>query len=89
VIPSARVAVFVDGCFWHSCPDHGVAPKNNREWWKAKLTANIERDRRKDEQLRALGWYPLHVWEHEESDAAADRIAAVCLARRSTSSVLA
>jgi len=51
----ARVAVFIDGCFWHACPQHGVMPKNNREWWPDKLTRNVERDREKDEQLDKLG----------------------------------
>ena len=61
----ARIAVFVDGCFWHRCPEHGSLPKNNREWWEAKLSANVERDRRKDAQLLDAGWLPFHVWEHE------------------------
>jgi len=70
----ARVAVFVDGCFWHRCPDHGTSPKNNSAWWAAKLDGNVERDRRKDQQLQDLGWMPVHVWEHEDSVAAAGRI---------------
>lgn len=70
----ARLAIFCDGCFWHSCPDHGVLPKHNRQWWSEKLEANRSRDLRKDEQLRALGWEPMHVWEHEDVAAAADRI---------------
>lgn len=61
----ARVAVFVDGCFWHSCPEHGILPKNNREWWRAKLARNVERDTEKDVLLRELGWVVLHFWEHE------------------------
>jgi len=70
----ARLAVFVDGCFWHRCPEHGVMPRNNREWWQAKLDRNVERDREKDCALTTLGWTPLHVWEHESVQAAADRI---------------
>jgi len=70
----ARIAVFVDGCFWHQCPEHGVMPKANREWWKAKLEGNTERDRRKDRALRELGWLPFHVWEHEDAAGAASRI---------------
>lgn len=66
VLTRAKIAVFVDGCFWHACPEHGVLPKNNRDWWQAKLTVNRERDRRKDEALMALGWLPLHFWEHED-----------------------
>lgn len=70
----ARIAVFVDGCFWHRCPQHGTAPKNNSAWWAAKLDGNVSRDRRKDTQLRDLGWTPLHVWEHEDPIAAAAEI---------------
>jgi DNA mismatch endonuclease (patch repair protein) len=70
----ARVAVFVDGCFWHRCPQHGTAPKNNSAWWTAKLDGNVERDRRKDMQLKGLGWVPVHVWEHEDPAIAAAKI---------------
>ena len=70
----ARLAVFVDGCFWHQCPEHGVMPKANREWWRAKLEGNTERDRRKDRALLELGWLPVHVWEHEDAAGAAGRI---------------
>lgn len=65
VFSRQRVAVFVDGCFWHHCPEHGVMPKNNREWWAEKLAKTRERDDRKDGDLRAMGWAPVHVWEHE------------------------
>lgn len=64
VLSRARIAVFVDGCFWHGCPEHGVLPKNNREWWRQKLAGNAERDRQKDAELQATGWMPIHVWEH-------------------------
>ncbi len=70
----ARLAVFVDGCFWHSCPDHGVMPRNNRDWWQAKLGRNVERDREKDRDLIALGWTPVHIWEHESVAVAADLV---------------
>lgn len=72
----AKVAVFVDGCFWHCCPDHGTLPRNNREWWSAKLDRNVIRDRAKDAALTGLGWSVLHVWEHEAADIAANRIEA-------------
>lgn len=65
VLSRARVAVFIDGCFWHGCAEHGVIPKNNREWWTSKLARNTERDREKDAALVELGWQPLHFWEHE------------------------
>lgn len=64
VFARARLALFVDGCFWHGCPEHGVLPKNNREWWRDKLAKNAERDLRKDRELIAAGWRPLHLWEH-------------------------
>ncbi len=73
----ARIAIFVDGCFWHKCPTHGSAPKNNGPWWSAKLDGNVARDRRKDEQLRAMGWLPVHVWEHEDPTTSALSIQAL------------
>jgi DNA mismatch endonuclease (patch repair protein) len=82
VLVRVRMAVFVDGCFWHACPDHGVAPKANAEWWAAKLKANRERDLRNDERLAALGWTPVHVWEHEDPAVVADRLAATWRQRR-------
>lgn len=60
--------MFVDGCFWHHCPQHGVMPKNNRDWWAEKFAKNEERDARKDRDLRALGWAPVHIWEHVPLD---------------------
>lgn len=77
VFPGARLAVFVDGCFWHACPEHAVMPKNNRDWWMAKLEGNVARDRRKDEALLQLGWTPFHVWEHDVPTPAADAVEAV------------
>ena len=58
-----RVAVFVDGCFWHGCPRHATMPANNRAFWKAKLVRNAERDREVTRALRASGWRVLRVWE--------------------------
>ncbi len=74
VFTRARVAVFVDGCYWHSCPEHSTIPKSNREWWIAKLQANVERDRRVDRELREAGWLVIRVWEHEDPGEAAERI---------------
>ena len=74
VFPRAKIAVFVDGCFWHRCPEHSTLPKINREWWTTKLTRNAERDREKDDALRELGWEPIHVWEHEDPEIAAAEI---------------
>jgi DNA mismatch endonuclease (patch repair protein) len=77
VFSAAKIAVFVDGCFWHSCPLHGSWPKSNAEWWRAKLEANVRRDRAADERLRAGGWTVLRFWEHEDSISAAGLIAKV------------
>ena len=79
---SARIAIFVDGCFWHACPDHGILPKNNREWWRDKLERNVARDREKDEELDKLGWAVVHVWEHEDPVIAADAIEQLWRSRR-------
>lgn len=77
VFPGAKVAVFVDGCFWHRCPEHKSIPKANRAWWLAKLDANVARDRDTDLRLSRAGWKVVRVWEHEDPEAAATRIAAV------------
>lgn len=74
VLTRALVAVFIDGCFWHACPQHGVLPKNNREWWRAKLDRNVERDREKDSALIDRGWTPVHFWEHEPVEDVAAQI---------------
>lgn len=67
----ARVAVFVDGCFWHSCPKHGTLPMANREFWKSKLERNVERDRENDAALEAMGWTVIRIWEHIPAETAA------------------
>src|SRR5689334_15276812 len=72
----ARVAVFVDGCFWHQCPEHGTLPKANGAWWAEKLDGNVARDRRTDAALEDRGWTVIRVWEHEDPEKAADRIEA-------------
>jgi DNA mismatch endonuclease (patch repair protein) len=64
--PRLRVAVFVDGCFWHACPIHGSAPRQNADWWAEKLRKNVERDRDTDRLLAQLGWTVVRVWEHED-----------------------
>lgn len=74
VFRGARVAVFVDGCFWHGCPRHGTVPVANRNWWVEKLARNVERDRDTGERLRQAGWHVVRVWEHEATPAAADRV---------------
>lgn len=65
VFPTARLAVFVDGCFWHGCPLHGSLPASNRVFWSRKLDRNRNRDRVVHRQLRELGWHVLRVWQHE------------------------
>jgi DNA mismatch endonuclease (patch repair protein) len=77
VFTRARLVVMVDGCFWHRCPDHGLAPHNNSDWWRQKLDRNVERDRETDTELARRGWTVIRVWEHEPPAAAADRIEAV------------
>jgi DNA mismatch endonuclease (patch repair protein) len=70
----ARLAVFVDGCFWHRCPLHGTLPKSNGSWWRTKLSANVDRDRDTDARLVAAGWHVLRFWEHEDMTLAAARV---------------
>jgi DNA mismatch endonuclease (patch repair protein) len=74
VFTGPRVAVFVDGCFWHRCPQHATDPRLNGEWWKAKLDANVARDREYDAALAAAGWIVMHFWEHEDVDSIADAV---------------
>ncbi|MFA4964371.1 MAG: very short patch repair endonuclease [Thermoleophilia bacterium] len=69
-----KVAVFVDGCFWHSCPTHGTTPGMNRDYWEPKLRRNRERDRRVTEALIAEGWTVVRVWEHEPLALAASAV---------------
>ncbi|TFV81478.1 very short patch repair endonuclease [Microbacterium sp. dk485] len=74
VFTRARIAVFIDGCFWHGCPIHASAPKRNADYWGPKLAANIDRDRDTDRRLETAGWRVMRFWEHEAPGAAADRI---------------
>jgi DNA mismatch endonuclease, patch repair protein len=74
VFRRARVAVFVDGCFWHGCERHFVTPKTNTEFWITKIEANKQRDSDTDERLRQCGWIVVRVWEHECPAEAAERI---------------
>ncbi|MET8014547.1 very short patch repair endonuclease [Streptomyces sp. NPDC005271] len=71
-----RLAVLIDGCFWHGCPEHATSPKANAEWWRQKLDRNIERDRETNAQLLAEGWKVLRFWEHESPDAIMRQVAA-------------
>ena len=69
-----RLAVFVDGCFWHACPSHGTVPKANNSYWSPKLRGNFERDLRTNARLTAAGWHVLRFWEHEDPHFAADQV---------------
>ena len=82
VFRRARVAVFVDGCFWHGCPQHASWPKNNAEWWRRKIEANRLRDADTDRRLRDAGWHVVRVWEHETAAEAAERVAEVVRRRK-------
>lgn len=74
VFTRAKVAVFVDGCFWHSCPEHGHQPSQNVSYWTPKLQRTIERDERNTGELEAAGWVVLRFWEHEPVDQATLRV---------------
>lgn len=76
VFPKRRVAVFVDGCFWHGCPVHGTQPATNRDYWAKKLEANRHRDTSTTTALERDGWTVLRFWEHEDPAAAAGRVVA-------------
>lgn len=82
VFPKAKVAVFLDGCFWHGCPQHATSPKSNAEWWRTKLDKNMARDAETTEHLTHEGWTVLRFWEHEPVDDVASRIAAMVKPRR-------
>ncbi|HYY80525.1 MAG TPA: very short patch repair endonuclease [Actinomycetes bacterium] len=69
-----RVAVFVDGCFWHRCPEHGTSPRANSHYWGPKLAHNVARDQRVDRALQVAGWTVLRIWEHVAPEDAAARI---------------
>lgn len=74
VFTRRRTAVFVDGCFWHSCPRHGRNPTTNPGYWSPKLERNRDRDRRNTAALQAAGWTVVRVWEHEAADAAMAKV---------------
>ncbi len=76
VFTKAHLAVFVDGCFWHGCPEHATFPHVNAEWWRAKLARNVERDRETDDALLVAGWTVLRFWEHDDMHAAAEAVTA-------------
>jgi len=81
VFAHARVAVFIDGCFWHCCPKHRTHPKANANWWAEKLRTNQVRDRDTNRRLAAAGWRVERIWEHEDPMRAAARVASIVRAR--------
>jgi DNA mismatch endonuclease (patch repair protein) len=74
VFPRAKVAVFVDGCFWHGCPKHGNVPRTNLWYWPEKISKNRARDADTDVRLLEAGWTPVRVWEHEPVDGTIERV---------------
>ena len=82
VFAPAKVAVFVDGCFWHGCPEHASWPKSNERFWREKIETNRRRDLDTNERLLSDGWEVVRVWEHEDMAAAADRIEELVRDRR-------
>jgi DNA mismatch endonuclease (patch repair protein) len=81
IFSRARVVLFVDGCFWHSCPVHGTNPRVNSEYWGPKLRANVARDRQTDRKLEDLGWSVVRAWEHEDPEIVAQRVASAITTR--------
>lgn len=74
VFVSRRLAIFVDGCYWHACPAHGTRPTSNTDYWRRKLAMNVARDRRTEAALFLDGWTVLRFWEHEDAAQAAEQI---------------
>jgi DNA mismatch endonuclease (patch repair protein) len=82
VFARSRVAVFLDGCFWHGCPEHHTVAATNAGFWADKVKGNRARDQETDQRLRAAGWEPIRIWEHADPLEAAVRIKDVVVARR-------
>lgn len=82
VFTRARVAVFLDGCFWHGCPQHHTAAVTNSDFWAQKVQTNRRRDRDTDQRLADAGWVALRIWEHEDTDDAAHQVRTLVTARR-------
>jgi len=82
VFRRVRVAVFIDGCFWHGCPEHSVAPRAHADYWLLKLQRTRQRDAEIDGVLTAAGWTSIRIWEHEDPGTASDKICSVVRAHR-------
>lgn len=85
VFSGPKVAVYVDGCFWHGCPEHGTWPKANADFWREKIEANRARDLDTDRRMRSEGWVVERVWEHEPIEQAANRVQATVEGHRNKS----
>lgn len=83
VVRRVRLAIFVDGCFWHGCPEHGTKPVTNARYWEAKISRNVERDLRNNALLTTRGWTVVRIWEHDDPEQAADRIVELLSRRES------
>ncbi|WP_408022532.1 very short patch repair endonuclease [Streptacidiphilus albus] len=79
-----KIAVFLDGCFWHGCPQHATSPKANAEWWRSKLDRNMARDRETSEHLIGVGWTVLRFWEHDQPEDVAAQVTTAVHLRRSS-----
>lgn len=82
VFTRLRIAVFIDGCYWHGCPKHYVEPKANAEYWRPKIAANVARDSEVSIELEAAGWHVMRFWEHVEARTVADSVSAAVHHRR-------
>jgi DNA mismatch endonuclease, patch repair protein len=82
VFPREQVAVFLDGCFWHGCPEHHTVAATNAQFWADKVRGNVTRDRDTDSRLQEAGWVSVRIWEHDDPTTAALRVRDVVLERR-------
>lgn len=81
VFTKQKIAIFIDGCFWHGCPIHATAPKTNADYWLPKLKRNVERDLEVTSALELLGWTVLRFWEHQAAGEVVDLVEATLIAR--------
>lgn len=86
VFRPVKVAVFIDGCYWHGCPEHYVPPRTNPGYWSGKVARNMARDLDTDQRLREAGWLVLRFWEHMSAEECASKIAHAVTDRRSAAS---